>query len=357
MTSRTPRRRRSALAAIALTAGLTGATATPATAAGGPAEAVWETPQLDRWFYPFNTTPGTRATMSLFGTTGDPLFDDRDGQVLLRWDTTDLVPPGLGPGSYRVLSLRVTLTNATDGTVLYDETVDPWTAYLPEDDPEATPDDPGSPLELFGVAGRNGFDPLTFPENGPYTPGDPIGTDIRNLYSVVFDAGGRAVSVDNNVRDGFTPTPWAVGRIDGLAAGDPIPAEAVFTFDVDLDLPGVQQEFARQLDAGRVVVLLSSLQRVVQQGGDFVTGFAKESVQVQIGLVDAATLTLVWEPVTAPPCPADVDGSGSVDFSDLLAVLAAFGPCAGCPADVDGSGSVDFTDLLTVLADFGPCPE
>ncbi len=334
------------------------AVTTIATAGGSgePAEAFWETPQIDRWFYPFNTTPGTRATMSLFGTTGEPLFDDRDGQVLLRWDTSDLVPPGLGAGSYRVLSLRVTLTNATNGTVVYDETVDPWTAYLPEGDPEATADDPGSPLELFGVAGRNGFDPLTFPENGPYTPGDPIGTDIRNLHSITFDAEGGPVAVDNNVRDRFTPVPWAVGRVDGLAAGDPIPADAVFSFEVDLDLPGVQEEFARQLDAGRVVVLVSSLQRVVQQGGDFVTAFAKESVQVQLGLVDAATLSIVWEPITTPPCPTDVDGSGSVDFSDLLVVLAAFGPCGGCPADVDGSGSVDFTDLLSVLAGFGPCP-
>jgi hypothetical protein len=348
------RRRHAAFAAVLAV----GASAAPALAggSGGPAEAFWETPQVDRWFYPFNTTPGTRATMSLFGTTGESLFDDRDGQVLLRWDTGDLVPPGLGPGSYRVLSLRVTLTNATNGTVVYDETADPWTAYLPEGDPEATPDDPGSPLELFGVAGRNGFDPLTFPENGPYTPGDPIGTDIRNLHSITFDAGGGPVAVDNNVRDRFTPVPWAVGRIDGLAAGDPIPANAVFSFDVDLGLPGVADEFARQLDAGRVAVLVSSLQRVVQQGGDFVTAFAKESVQVQIGLLDAATLSIVWEPVTAPPCPEDVDGSGGVDFGDLLAVLAAFGPCGGCPADVDGSGSVDFTDLLGVLASFGPCP-
>ena len=49
--------------------------------------------------------------------------------------------------------------------------------------------------------------------------------------------------------------------------------------------------------------------------------------------------------------PADVDGDGTVGFSDLLAVLAAFGT-AGGPADVDGSGVVDFGDLLAVLAAF-----
>jgi len=60
--------------------------------------------------------------------------------------------------------------------------------------------------------------------------------------------------------------------------------------------------------------------------------------------------------VAAPPCPEDLDGSGTVDFNDLLSVLNAFGTCAGCPEDLDGNGTVDFNDLLTVLNAFGPCP-
>lgn len=54
-------------------------------------------------------------------------------------------------------------------------------------------------------------------------------------------------------------------------------------------------------------------------------------------------------------CPADLDGSGSVDFADLLSLLAVWGPCPGCPADIDGSGAVDFNDLLAVLGGWGPC--
>ncbi len=46
----------------------------------------------------------------------------------------------------------------------------------------------------------------------------------------------------------------------------------------------------------------------------------------------------------------DVDDDGVVGFSDLLAVLAAWGPCDGaCPADVDNDGTVGFSDLLVVL--------
>ncbi len=50
--------------------------------------------------------------------------------------------------------------------------------------------------------------------------------------------------------------------------------------------------------------------------------------------------------------PEDIDGDGVVGFDDLLAVLAAFGPCGdpGCVEDVDDSGTVDFDDLLAVLA-------
>ncbi len=58
------------------------------------------------------------------------------------------------------------------------------------------------------------------------------------------------------------------------------------------------------------------------------------------------------------PCPADLDGSGSVDFGDILAVLAAWGPCPPqfCPRDLDASGAVDFADLLVILGAWGPCP-
>jgi parallel beta-helix repeat protein len=54
------------------------------------------------------------------------------------------------------------------------------------------------------------------------------------------------------------------------------------------------------------------------------------------------------------PCPADLDNSGAVDFTDLLTVLGAYGSSAD--GDVDGDGVTNFTDLLGVLSAFGPCP-
>ena len=54
-------------------------------------------------------------------------------------------------------------------------------------------------------------------------------------------------------------------------------------------------------------------------------------------------------------CLTDVDGSGEVDFEDLLALLAAWGPCDGCPEDINRDGTVSFSDILLVLSSWGPC--
>jgi len=54
----------------------------------------------------------------------------------------------------------------------------------------------------------------------------------------------------------------------------------------------------------------------------------------------------------APACYADCDGSGQVDFLDMLCFQAKF--AAGDPeADCDGSGSLDFFDFLCFFAAFG----
>ncbi len=53
-------------------------------------------------------------------------------------------------------------------------------------------------------------------------------------------------------------------------------------------------------------------------------------------------------------CPEDLNGSGAVDFGDILAILSAWGN-AGGPEDLDGSGTVDFQDILRVLKAWGPC--
>ena len=66
-------------------------------------------------------------------------------------------------------------------------------------------------------------------------------------------------------------------------------------------------------------------------------------------------LVITFDP-PAKECPEDIDDSGDVGFSDLLAVLNAWGPCPSCPEDIDGDETVGFSDLISILNSWGPCP-
>lgn len=57
-----------------------------------------------------------------------------------------------------------------------------------------------------------------------------------------------------------------------------------------------------------------------------------------------------------PPCPADLDDNGIINFSDILMALGEFGCAGSCSADLNGDGLVSVTDILLVLSQFGqPC--
>jgi len=68
-----------------------------------------------------------------------------------------------------------------------------------------------------------------------------------------------------------------------------------------------------------------------------------------------AMQTGVFFCMNASPCPGDCDGSGTVDFNDLVSMLFLFGTDPGDACDADQSGEVDFNDLVTALFVFGPC--
>jgi len=72
---------------------------------------------------------------------------------------------------------------------------------------------------------------------------------------------------------------------------------------------------------------------------------AVELVRVRDGAGRALEVSVTFAPAKQP---ADLDGNGAVDATDLAILLAAWGPCS-CAADVDGSGEVDALDLATLL--------
>ena len=53
------------------------------------------------------------------------------------------------------------------------------------------------------------------------------------------------------------------------------------------------------------------------------------------------------------PCPADLNGSGTVDAADLASLLTGWNTTAG---DIDGSGTTDAADLAALLTAWGACP-
>lgn len=59
--------------------------------------------------------------------------------------------------------------------------------------------------------------------------------------------------------------------------------------------------------------------------------------------------------VIAPACPADINGDGTVDVADILAVIDAWGPCPNCDADINGDDVVDVSDLLGIVDAWGDC--
>ena len=84
------------------------------------------------------------------------------------------------------------------------------------------------------------------------------------------------------------------------------------------------------------------------------------SVNGAIALLVVAVLIPVRSLTAEGSCPGDVDRDGTVAVTDLLDVLASWGPYAPCPPltpeDLNGDCTIDIQDLLELLAAWGPCP-
>ena len=219
---------------------------------------------FDRWMYPFGATPGTETAGSSFGAIGSDGFDDRDAQFLVGFGTTGSITPGLGASAYNVASARLTVTVVTANTFAYDPTEDAVASYAPG----GTDDDTGRPIELHGVGYRGGFTEPTFTETTGFGLMGPPAEAVRRAFAADFN-GATAVDVSNNVtgpdlddnsaNDAFDANPWAVGTTGAVAPGATVPANTVFTFDLDLSDPDVLAYVQRGLDAGGIRFAVSSL--------------------------------------------------------------------------------------------------
>jgi len=309
-------------------------------------------PTLDRWEYPFNTDIGNKAETKIFGAN-DPSFDNRDGQMVLAFDTAADIPTGLPLDSYEIISATITLMTESDETFRYDATSDAWQTYLPAEDDDAESDtDDGRPIELFGAGFRNGFTSVTFTETTPYSPAGPFGKGVRTCFPIAFD-NAAPVDVSNSLDEAFDPVPFAIGTTTTVASGELVPALTDFAFEIDVNDPDIAGYLQQSLADGITYFTVASMFPATQQtGGSFPEFFTKENAAVGLG-ASAARVTLV---VNIAAVPGDTNGDAIVNLTDLLNVLSQWGTCPvdeDCAGDVTDDGFVGLADLLNVLANWG----
>ncbi|MCG8405302.1 MAG: dockerin type I domain-containing protein [Phycisphaerales bacterium] len=348
-------------------------------------EVIFDTPSDDRWHYPFNFTPGNRGIGSTFGAIFEG-FNDRDGALILAWDTSTEIDPNLGPDAYDIDSIRITLTNQANMFVgpdwPVDLTVDEWFTFdidgdgfvnadgiargEPGDvDGESDDGDPGRPMELFGAAFDPGapFDESSWDETSIYIGGADAGNTPRNPFPFVFkETTFEKLHVEDNIKGlhnellnvfEFTPVPWAVGEPIGYTPGSQnVPFDIVFDVDLTQSSGEVKRYFQEQLDRGRIIVIVTSLREADVMGPQ--SGFP--SLYLKEGLFDvgskAPALTIM---VNACGATGDVNGDLTVDLNDVTTFVEVVLGIDTDPgnlqrADLNCDGVVDGRDIEPLLA-------
>ena len=75
--------------------------------------------------------------------------------------------------------------------------------------------------------------------------------------------------------------------------------------------------------------------------------------------LSTVTLLVSGTPATLTvhgPCPADLDGNGSVGPFDLAILLGNWGPNPDHPADLNDDDIIGPADLAILLGNWGACP-
>lgn len=354
--------------------------AAPGLAAGAVLD--FPTPSDDRWHYPFNFTPGTRPVATCFGTGGLNGFNDRDGIAVIAWDTSALIPPGLGAANYPISSLTVTLTNQANAAWQVDLTPDEWYTYdlngdgtinadgIPRGEPgdtdgESSDLDPGRTVELYGAGFGPVHNAVDWIETSFYVGSDSVVNSPRDPFPFVYrDVTGELLHTEDHMKGlfnggltppfcgppdttcPFTPIPWAVGvPVNYTPAAQPTPFDVVFTVNLDQSDNRVRQYFQESLNAGRVFVIISSGADAVFMSGQatFPTLYMKEAT--------AAGAKPGKLSITLGGCQAgDINCDGDVDGADRdLFIAVLLGTETGADfvqrSDLDGSGAADGRDM------------
>ena len=311
----------------------------------------------DRWMYPFNISPGTRNAGSVFGylpipQPENPDFDNRDGQIIIAFDTTGLIETNAGINNYRVDSLVIEMTLSGDLSSPIDETTDAWETYVDSSDKEWTPDtDLGRPIELFAAGFRYDNTLENWMEDGSFSDGDIFGTGNRSVYCAEVMPDGSLIDVSSNVFARFTPNPLAVATFPGYSPGETAPEGAIARFEIDLTAPENEEWVAMSLDTGRIIFSVTSLVGAAQGDTTLTQFYLRENPLVTAGVRSSASIAITGAIEAACPLTADFTGDCQVNGADLGLMLAAWASDEAI-YDLSGNGEVGGEDIGLLLAQF-----
>jgi hypothetical protein len=233
--------------------------------------AVLSSPNIARWMYPHNASPGTRGNASVFAAFGGvPYNDTRWGQYLLGWNTTGNIPAGAGARNYLIRRVRVILTISSEGgQYAYDNALHDYRTYFLTNDPRYLPATNASgPVELYGVGFRGGFSAATFQQASTlFAVANGNDYTNRTAYAACYDTNGLLVDVSSNVGDDethevphpFEVAPFGIGYNTNFAVGDLLPTGAQITFDLNLDDPLIYGYVQQGLNQGNLSFMVASL--------------------------------------------------------------------------------------------------
>lgn len=278
----------------------------------------------------YDAATGTQLWSENFGVNGE----DSPAQMVVD-AAGDIYVTGVGINfSNQYLTVKF---DGDDGAVL-------WSAY----DTSAF-DDNAVALALDGLGGVY----IT----GAVDPDGDVSNFNDNIYTVKRDATSGSLLWTHEYGAnciGCLDTPGAIG-VD--SAGNVFVAGSTSSPPYSSDQILLVLDAATGLESERGIVSSGVNEGV---GAGFLRFDAQENVYLggnyQNFNTSAVDLTVVRYASLVPTTPADLDGDGDVDLSDLGVLLADYGctpnpePCAG---DLDGDGDTDLSDLGVLLSNFG----